>query len=154
MVGQRVASMLIRAGVLDEAQVLAAAAEQERRPGVLFGRLTAEMFAIDERDIWRAIGAQIVNECPRVDLGCEPWFAGATELVTPREAWVYHLLPLRCEAGGLVCATTAGHLPDAMALIQPRRREPVRFVLAEARQLEGCIMSRFALRNADVQRLH
>lgn len=143
MADRLIGAILVQRGVMSQAQVDAVVAAQHRRRKP-FGKLAHEMFGVPEREVHRAWAAQTGQFCQHVDLPCEPSDGNLIHLLTRREAWMIRALPLRVENGELIVATTPTDLPEAMALLRQKVRWPVRFVLADRKQLEYFLMHRYA----------
>ena len=144
MSDKRIGMILVQRGVLkqEQADAILRRQAQAHKP---FGKLAYQMYNVDERDVWSAWAEQVGHFCQRVDLACEENDPGVLDVVSPEEAWMLHVLPLRREMGELVAATTITDLPEAMALLQRRLDAPPRFVIPERRQLEQFIIGRYQI---------
>jgi len=142
MADRLIGGILVQRGVMTEQQVQAVVAEQtrQRKP---FGKLAHAMFGIAEAEVHRAWAAQTGRFCQHVDLPGEPSDLNLVHLLTESEAWAVRALPLRVETGELIVATTVIDLPEAMALLRQKVRWPIRFVLADRKQLEHYLLQRY-----------
>lgn len=143
MADRLIGTILVQRGVMTDEQVEAVVAEQKRQRKP-FGKIASEMFGVPEREVHRAWAAQTGRFCQHVDLACEPNDLNLIHMLTEAEAWAVRALPLRVETGELVVATTVIDLPEAMAMLREKVRWPIRFVLADRKQLEHFLGHRYA----------
>jgi len=83
--------------------------------------------------------AELIAASTETNLARERMDASCLSVLTPQQAWDSAVLPLRVEAGTLVCATSYETLAAAFALLRRRSKQPVRFVISEIRPLEQFI---------------
>lgn len=145
MAGKYLGSLLVERGFLRADEVEAVLARQ-RETGRPFGEMAVAMYNLRMVDVWRAIASQKVEGLARVDLEAEEARATkeALDLVPGRLAWASRVLPLRMEGEKLVCATTARHLADAMAVLHERLDVPIEFVVAEELALKRGITASYS----------
>lgn len=145
----RIGMILIERGLLTEAQVQQIVARQvyDHRP---FSTIAAEMFDLNEQDIWHTCAHQIRDECSHVRLCQEQFDPNSLRVISAKQAWDALVLPLRTEAGELVCATTEETLPEAISLMQQEAYCNVRFVITEIRPLEDFIAERYAYEGVEL----
>jgi hypothetical protein len=143
MADRLIGAILVERGVMKQKQVDAVLQEQQRQRKP-FGKLANHMFGIPEREVHKAWAAQTGRFCDHVDLACEPSDENLIHLLTAREAWLIRALPLRVEQGELIVASTVVDLPEAMGLLRQKVRWPIRFVVADRKQLEYFLLHRYA----------
>jgi len=144
MADKRIGQLLVERGVMSAEQVRQVL-ELQRKVRKPFGKLAVDLFGVAESEIWFAWAEQVGQFCPKVDLACEPNDAAVLKLLTPREAWLNHALPLRVDHGELRVATTITDLPEAAVLLRQRTDQPLGFVIADRRQLEQFIVKRYQI---------
>ncbi len=144
MTDRLIGKLLVQRGAMTLSQVQRVLEHQEssRLP---FGKLAHEMFGVDPRDIAHAWAEQVGYFCQHVDLACEHNQSTPLALITARQAWTGHILPLRYEGDELVVATTVTDLPEAEALLSQKTDAEIRFVIAHTRQLEQYIIQRYQI---------
>lgn len=71
-------------------------------------------------------------------------------LISARQAWDHLALPLRMEAGALLCATTDQCLSSVVALMSRSSDLPVRYLLTETRPLEQLIAEQYDYEGIDI----
>ncbi|MFN4242071.1 MAG: hypothetical protein ACK4PI_02420 [Tepidisphaerales bacterium] len=142
----RIGELLKQRGVLDDQQIEQILARQ-RLTGAPFGSVAAELFGVQEAELWRAWAQQVIDCCPRVSpLSLKPT-PKALSFVTPREAWAYRILPFEWTDQELLIATTPERLPNAMAYAQIKSPVPAVFSLADRVELEEAIRQAYKLKD-------
>jgi hypothetical protein len=137
----RIGELLKQRGLLDDVQIEEILARQ-LTTGMPFGAVAAELFGVQEAELWRAWAQQMIECCPRVYPAEIRVNKTALAFLTPREAWAYRLLPIDISDDDVTLVTAAERLPNAMAFAQIKSAAPVIFCVAERDELET------ALRNA------
>jgi hypothetical protein len=115
--------------------------------GQPFGAVAAELFGVQEAELWRAWAQQMIECCPRVYPSEIRIDAKALTFVTAREAWAYRLLPIEWTEQDISIVTTAERLPNAMAYAQIKSPVPAVFALAEREELEAVIRREYGLQD-------
>jgi hypothetical protein len=90
-------------------------------------------------------------DLPYVNLVHERHDPEAIGLLTARDAWNNLVLPMRVDAGVLICATTDETFEDARRLVADAVPMPARFVLADLRLLEQFIAEKYHFEGIDVE---
>jgi len=121
---------MVEQGVLSEQQVQDVLAEQQRakRP---FGVLAEQMFGIDPAVIESSWSQQYARLTRRIDLNVEAFEPRATEMISRRQAWQFHVVPVRFDGSELMIATTVDHLPRALRFANNVIGLPVYFVMTD-----------------------
>ncbi len=147
---QRIGKILIERGLLDESQVQQVLTHQQTRY-CPFGKLSAELFGLDEHDIYHALADQILNHhIEEVNLINQTIDRNCLAILSPHDAWDYLVLPLRIENQELLCATTVETLPQAISIMQHAVDIPFRFVVTEIRPLEQFIAEQYNYEGIDI----
>lgn len=140
----RMGELLKSRGLLNDEQVQQIL-ERQKVVQLPFGAVAAEMFNVQEAELWRAWAQQMIECCPTVITSTMQIDAKALSFLTPREAWAYRLLPLSWSESELYIATTAERLPNAMAYAQIKSPVPVTFAVAERDDLEATVRRLYGL---------
>lgn len=140
--GVRIGEILVSQGVLTRDQVQAVVEQQQRcaRP---FGDLAERMFGINTEDVERAWIEQYVSYGTDVDLETQEVDVEVLRLLNRRQAWQFHMLPLRREEHELLLATCREALPKAVNFAWHRLHDPVFFLVAQRPQLEEFLMEHY-----------
>ena len=144
MASFRIGELLKARGLLNDSQVQQIL-EAQKVVQLPFGAVAAEMFNVQEAELWRAWAQQMIECCPTVNPATMSISAKALSFLTPREAWAYRLLPLSWNENELYLATTGERLPNAMAYAQIKSPVPVTFAVAEREDLEATIRLQYGL---------
>lgn len=149
MHAQRIGAILAERGTLTQAQVkrVLSTQRQNDRP---FGQVVEDLFNIPVRDIAEALSEHILADSPFVKLVDERLDEACLDLIQPRDAWESLVLPMRFEAGELLCATTVETLSNAIELIQRAVPQPFRFAFVDIRLLEQFIAERYHFEGIEV----
>jgi hypothetical protein len=142
LAGIPIGQLLVEQGVLTHKQVQHVL-EVQRLSHRPFGDLAERLYGVSPEaveDAWvqqytRAAGVVNLDEC-EVDPSC-------LGLINRRQAWQFHLLPLRRDAENLTIATDAEHLVRAVNFSTRRVAEPACFVIAEKDQLRNHLMRHY-----------
>lgn len=143
----KIGELLKARGLLDDAQIQDIL-KRQAVTGQPFGAVAAELFGVQEAELWRAWAQQMIESCPRVyprELQVDP---AALNFVNAREAWAYRLLPVQWTSEDVTLVTTAERLPNAMAYAQIKSRVPAIFVLADLEELEEVIREKYNITEA------
>lgn len=149
MQSQRIGAILAQRGVLtaDQVQQVLSRQRGDDRP---FGPLAEMLFKVPLNVIASALAEQILASCPHTGLVGETLDDNCLTILRPRDAWEALVLPMRIEAGTVVCATTQETLPNAIELIQRSVPLPFRFAIADIRLLEQFIAERYHYEGVEV----
>jgi len=140
----RIGELLKQRGMLNDAQI-SEILERQKVSGSPFGAVAAELFGVQEAELWRAWAQQMIDCCPKLspsELVSNP---KSLAFVTPREAWAYRLLPLDWNENEILLVTTAERLPNAMAYAQIKAPVPAVFAVADRLDLEAAIRRNYGL---------
>jgi hypothetical protein len=144
MANFRMGELLKSRGLLNEEQVQQIL-ERQKVVNLPFGAVAAEMFNVQEAELWRAWAQQMIDCCPVIRPSELKVSLKAQSFLTAREAWAYRLLPVDWSDSELCIATTPERLPNAMAFAQIKSPVPVTFVVAPAEELEPKIRQVYGL---------
>ena len=150
MRSERLGRLFVQGGLVSDTQADQLLAQIAQREPHAAGTAIAQAFGIEETQVWEACAAQLVCDCPHVHLQDETFDDGCLDAVNAADAWDCLVLPLRKEAGELVCATTEETLPSAIALPQQTYEGPFRFVLAPLRPMEQFIAERYGYEGVEL----
>lgn len=141
----RIGELLKQRGLLDDRQIEQILARQ-KATGSPFGSVAAEMFGVQEAELWRAWAQQMIDCCPKLSpLEITPT-AKALTFVTSREAWAYRILPYDWTDQEIALLTTAERLPNAMAYAQIKSPVPAVFALSDRAELEEAIQKAYGIK--------
>ncbi len=140
--GVRIGEILVAQGVLTRDQVHAIVEQQQRcaRP---FGDLAERMFGISADDVEQAWVEQYLSYGTEVDLETQRVDVEVLKVLNRRQAWQFHMLPLRHEEQELLMATCRDALPKAVNFAWHRLHDPVFFLVAQRPQLENFLMEHY-----------
>lgn len=144
MANFRIGELLKQRGLLDDRQI-AQILERQKVTGLPFGAVAAELFGVQEAELWRAWAQQMIDCCPKVTAAELRSSARALSFVSPREAWAYRLLPLDWTESEIALVTTPERLPNAMAYAQIKAPVPAVFAVADRIDLEAAIRRNYGL---------
>jgi len=140
--GLRMGELLIKAGVLDDAQVERILAEQ-KKTGRPFGDLAERLFAVSPEAVENAWIEQYIHLGTEVDLETQRIDVEVLRVLNRRQAWQFKLLPLRYEADELVMATTREDMKRAVNFAWKKSSDPIYFVLSQRPQLEAFLQTHY-----------
>lgn len=142
MAGIPIGRLLVEQGVLTAVQVkqILAAQKTSHRP---FGDLAERLFGVSPRAVEDAWTQQFVSRTGAVDLDAFGVDPDCADLLTARQAWQFHLLPVARDADSIQMATPASNLVRGVNFASRRFNEPVHFVIAREHQLRKHLMDRY-----------
>ena len=146
----RIGELLVAQGVLDESQV-AQVLEVQRKVPEPFVAICERLFGISPRTIegvWSEQYARLSRVWSRSDLDFDPT---VSDLVSPRQAWQFRVVPIRFDDGALMLATTKRQLARALRFATNVIRYPAIFVILEADDLAAELQSRYPMRGMDAK---
>jgi hypothetical protein len=138
----RIGELLVRQGVLTEAQV-AKIVEEQRRVARPFGDLAERLFGVSPDSIEQAWIDQYVGMGTEIDLDRQRLDVHVLKVLNRRQAWQFRTMPLRYDAHELVAATSREHLKRAVNFAWRRIGDPVYFLIAKRPQLEEFLMDHY-----------
>jgi hypothetical protein len=140
--GIQIGQLLVEQGVLTQEQVQQVLELQKvsHRP---FGDLAERLFGVHPRaveDAWveqylRTVGVVNLNDV-KIETDC-------LRLLSRRQAWQFHAMPINREHQSLNVATCAEHLVRAVNFSTKTFDEPVYFLIAERTQLREFLMKHY-----------
>lgn len=140
----RIGELLKQRGLLDDRQI-EEILRRQTVTGQPFGAVAAELFGVQEAELWRAWAQQMIDCCPKVDTELLRVDPKALRFVTSREAWAYRLLPVTWTENEIELVTTPERLPNVMAFAQIKSPVPAVFSLADREDLEALIRKLYGL---------
>lgn len=142
MAGIPIGRLLVEQGVLTREQVkhILEVQKTSHRP---FGDLAERLYGVEPRAVEDAWVDQYVSRTGSVNLDDMHFDPECRLLVTARQAWQFHLLPIRRDDDSVHVATTAANLVRCVNFATRRFNEPVHFVIARDRQLRQYMMERY-----------
>ena len=141
----RIGDLLVREGVLTGDQLVQALRLQREGRGPI-GLICEKHFGVPPEVIERAWATQYATISPRVDPVTERFDPTLTEMITPRQAWQFRVLPIRVdETGDLLVATIEIELPRALRFATRVVERPVFLSIAEPRRLGEALCRRYPL---------
>lgn len=144
-----IGQILVEQGVLTAPQVNQALLAQQDTETPL-GRVVESLFRVERASVIDALAEQVATRAPDAQLAQEDFDPACRQTITAQEAWDHLLLPIRWDAGELLCATTIEALPGAIELLQAKLDCPYRFVIAEIRPIEAFIASLYEYEGVEV----
>ena len=142
MAGIPIGQLLVQQGVLTHKQVqhILEVQRLSHRP---FGDLAERLYGVSPEAVEDAWVKQYTRVAGVVDLEEYEADEKCLRLINRRQAWQFHLLPLRRDAENLNIATDAEHLIRAVNFSTRRVHEPACFVIAAKEQLREHLMKHF-----------
>lgn len=141
----RIGELLVRRGVMTDAQRDEVLAEQ-KRSGRPFGDLAERLLGICPREVEQAWAEQYAAMVRPIDPRRSSSDPDALAIVSSRQAWQFAMLPLRFAAEELIACTTQVHLARALRFAAWRVATPVRFVLATPEHLGEALASHYPVK--------
>ena len=142
MKGIRIGELLVEQGVLSGAQVEEILCEQ-RKSSRPFGDLAERLFGIHPKAIEDAWVEQYLRISGVVDLNDIEIETECLRLLSRRQAWQFHLLPLHRQDSEVHIATSAEDLVRAVNFSTRGIDEPVYLLIAERAQLREFLMRHY-----------
>ncbi|QOJ00601.1 MAG: hypothetical protein HRU70_08895 [Phycisphaeraceae bacterium] len=134
----RIGDILVARGILSDdqrQQVL----ETQQVVGRPFGDLAERLFGVRPEQVEDAWAEQYAAMAQRVDPTRLRPQRLALELITPRQARQFGVLPVKTEGAELVVCTTAANLARALRFLGWKVGRPACFLIAEPRDLDRMI---------------
>jgi len=140
--GIQIGQLLVEQGVLTDKQVeeILQVQRVSHRP---FGDLAERLFGISPEAVEDAWIEQYVRVAGVVDLNDLEIDARCLRMLSRRQAWQFHLLPICRQDGNLNMATDRESLVRAVNFSARRLDEPVCFLIAQRRQLREFLMRHY-----------
>ena len=142
MAGIQIGELLVEQGVLTRAQVkhILQVQKLSHRP---FGDLAERLYAIEPKAVEDAWVEQYIRTAGVVDLEDQQIETECLRLLSRRQAWQFHLLPLNREDETVSMATSPENLVRSVNFATRAVQEPVHFLLAERKQLREFLMKHY-----------
>ena len=142
MAGIQIGQLLVEQGVLTAHQVrhVLKVQKMSHRP---FGDLAERLFGVDPRAVEDAWVEQYLRVTGTVDLRDTQLDTDCLRMLNRRQAWQFHMLPLRRDDDAIQMATTADHLVRSVNFASRKFDEPVHFLIASRRQLREFLMTHY-----------
>ena len=142
MAGIQIGELLVEQGVLSREQVqhILQVQRQSHRP---FGDLAERLFGIDPKAVEDAWVEQYLRMAGTIDLEDQQVETECLRLLSRRQAWQFHVLPLRRDGDSVSLATSADNLVRSVNFASRKIDEPVYFLIAERRQLREFLMKHY-----------
>jgi hypothetical protein len=142
LAGIQIGELLVEQGVLTAHQVrhILQVQKLSHRP---FGDLAERLYGIDPKAVEDAWVEQYLRMAGVVDLDEQEIDTDCLRLLNRRQAWQFHLLPIRREDQAVSMATSADNLVRSVNFATRKLDEPVFFVIAERQQLREFLMKHY-----------
>lgn len=142
MPGIQIGQLLVEQGSLSDEQVghILKVQRISHRP---FGDLAERLYGINPKAIEDAWVEQYVRAIGVADLSEIEPEAECLRLLNRRQAWQFHMLPLRRTPEGIEMATDADNLVRSVNFAVRTLDEPVFFLIAERAQLREFLMKHY-----------
>ena len=142
MQGIPIGQLLVEQGVLTESQVqhILQVQKMSHRP---FGDLAERLYGIKPKAVEDAWVEQYLRTVGVVDLEDHDVDTDCLRLLSRRQAWQFHLLPVNRDEDSLQMATSAQDLIRSVNFSTRRIDEPVNFLIAERKQLRDFLMRHY-----------
>jgi hypothetical protein len=140
----RLGEFLIERGVLTKEQVesILQAQQEQHKP---FGLLCEELCGVSPEAIEDAWAKQYATITRTIDPSIEVYEDRAKELITPRQAWQFRVLPIRFDDNELMIATTQEHLRRALRFANNVLGVPLYFVMTTPDALGEALCKHYKL---------
>jgi type IV pilus assembly protein PilB len=144
----RIGEILVEKGVITPNQrdeIL----EIQKRRGRPFGDLAERLFGVRPEaveDAWARQYAQMADHVDARRLRPEP---AALQLVTPRHALQFGVLPVELSGDEVMICTAEDNLPRALRFISWKVGRPAYFVIADLESLERAIQEFYGIKGAE-----
>ena len=146
MKGLKIGEILVQQGILTNDQV-AHVLSVQRAVGRPFGDLVERLYGIDPNVVQDAWVEQYADLVGRIDLSSVDVDSECVALVTRRQAWQFHFVPLFRDSESLHVATTPESLVRAVNFATRTLAEPVYFRLTDRKQLNAFLMQHYPVPN-------
>jgi len=142
MRGIKIGEILVLHGVLtrDQVELILEAQRETSRP---FGDLAERMFGVCPKAIEDAWVAQYLSTVGITDLDDVNVDVECLRVLSRRQAWQFHLLPVNRDGGELTMATDEGNMVRALNFATRSVGEDVHLIVANRRQLRDFLMTHF-----------
>ena len=142
MAGIHLGELLVEQGVLTGQQVrhILQVQKLSHRP---FGDLAERLYGIDPKAVEDAWVEQYLRVTGTVDLEEQEIDTECLRLLSRRQAWQFHLLPLSRGEQAVSMATSADNLVRSVNFATRTIDEPVYLLIAERRQLREFLMKHY-----------
>ena len=142
MAGIQIGELLVEQGVLTREQVkhILQVQKLSHRP---FGDLAERLYAIEPKAVEDAWVEQYIRTTGVVDLEDQEIETQCLRLLSRRQAWQFHLLPLNRQDETISMATSPENLVRSVNFATRAVEEPVHFLLAERKQLREFLMKHY-----------
>ena len=140
----RIGELLVRQGILTEAEVEQVLQEQSRRTEP-FGAICERLFGVSPEvveDAWVEQYTELTGDLKPDFDRCDP---AVMDVVTRRQAWQFRIMPLRWDDGALMLATTREHLQRALRFATNVIPFPVCFVVTESESLAAALEANYPI---------
>ena len=138
----KIGDILVQQGSLTPSQ-LQTLLEVQASDGRPLGVLAEDLLGVPAAAVETAWQTQYLSYDVHVELDRESIDESLTGLLNQRQAWQFHMLPLRRSVVGLMVVTTAEHLARASAFAWRHFDEPVIVLVADAQTLEAHLKKRY-----------
>jgi hypothetical protein len=140
--GIQIGELLVEQGVLTDQQVqhIITVQRDSHRP---FGDLAERLYGISPTAVEDAWVQQYIRLAGEVDLEELEIDVNCLRVINRRQAWQFHVLPVRRDAENLHVATDADNLVRAVNFGTRRLDEPVYFLIARRQQLREFLMKHY-----------
>ncbi len=140
----QIGQLLVEQGALTEAQVqhIVQVQKSSHRP---FGDLAERLYGIMPKVIEDAWVEQYLRTVGVVDLDDHEVETECLRLLSQRQAWQFHMLPMKRDTNSVQVATSRQDLVQSVNLATHRIDEPVSFLIAERQQLREFLMRHYPI---------
>ena len=146
MKGLKIGEILIQQGIMTGEQV-EHVLKVQRTIGRPFGDLAERLYGIDPNVVQDAWVEQYADLVGRVELQTVQVDAECQSLISRRQAWQFHLVPLFRDGEHLHVATTSESLVRAVNFATRTFGEPVFFRLTDRKQVNAFLMQHYPVPN-------
>ena len=142
MAGIPIGRLLVEQGVLTREQVkhILDVQKSSHRP---FGDLAERLYGVDPRAVEDAWVQQYVSRTGAINLDEMEMDPGVRSVISTRQAWQFHLMPIKRDEDSIHVATTAPNLIRCVNFATRRFNEPAHFIIASDRQLRQYLMRHY-----------
>lgn len=142
MAGIQIGELLVEQGVLTRRQVehILKVQKMSHRP---FGDLAERLYGIDPKAVEDAWVEQYLRVSGVVDLKEQQIETECLRMLSRRQAWQFHMLPLNRDRETLSMATSPENLIRSVNFATRSLEEPVHFLIAERQQLREFLMKHY-----------